>query len=79
MTDKEKKIREELEVILAQYYLNPKVSLIRTIKKIEKLFNGEANRSEEYVCLNKCGDTQPYNDICLNCGSSIIDNTSISL
>ena len=28
-------------------------------------------QSEQLVCYKKCGDTQPYNDICLNCGSSI--------
>ena len=28
-------------------------------------------RSEQLACYKKCGDTQPYNDICLNCGSSI--------
>lgn len=28
-------------------------------------------RSEQLVCYKKCGDTQPYNDICLNCGSGI--------
>jgi len=28
-------------------------------------------QSEQLVCYKKCGDTQPYNNICLNCGSSI--------
>jgi hypothetical protein len=28
-------------------------------------------RSEQLVCYKKCGKTEPYNDICLNCGSSI--------
>ena len=28
-------------------------------------------RSGQLVCYKKCGDTQPSNDICLNCGSSI--------
>ena len=33
-------------------------------------------RSEQLVCYKKCGDTQPYNDICLNCGSSINYNAN---
>lgn len=32
--------------------------------------------SEQLVCYKKCGDTQPYNDICLNCGSSINYNAN---
>ena len=28
-------------------------------------------RSEQLARCKKCGDTQPYNGICLNCGSSI--------
>ena len=33
-------------------------------------------RSEQLVCYKKCGDTQPYDDICLNCGSSIHYNAN---
>lgn len=31
-----------------------------------------SGRSEQLVCYKKCGNTEPYNDICLNCGSSIM-------
>ena len=29
------------------------------------------SEAEQLVCYKKCGKTEPYNDICLNCGSGI--------
>jgi hypothetical protein len=42
MNKKEKKIREELKTILSNYYMDDSMTLIGTVKKIEKLFNDSA-------------------------------------
>lgn len=41
---------------------------------LEKYGSIENVPRKTLVCNKKCGDTQPYNDICLNCGSSINNN-----
>lgn len=44
--------------------------ILEVVKNIgvTRCYVGEA---KQLVCYKKCGKTEPYNDICLNCGSSI--------
>lgn len=45
----------------------------------EALKREKQRQSEQLVCYKKCGKTEPYNDICLNCGSSINDDTPMAV
>ena len=49
--------------------------ILEVVKNIgvTRCYVGEA---KPLVCNKKCGKTEPYNDICLNCGSSINHNAN---
>lgn len=80
MNEFEKKIRNELLMrgFDNNYLLNNRgligattdEVILEVVKNIgvTRCYVGEA---KPLVCYKKCGKTEPYNDICLNCGSSI--------
>ena len=63
----------ELELIIEQQA--EELHLLKSGQK-QLPIHDVVGRSEQLVCYKKCGDTQPYNDICLNCGSSINYNAN---
>lgn len=68
-------LEKEIEVCLEDKDLKREHwAFCQSLKKYRELALSQppiVGRSEQLVCYKKCGDTQPYNDICLNCGSGI--------
>ncbi len=65
------------ELIRQQLWCDVYTELVKDVNSFEPS-NGANIAVSEFdkafqVCIKKCGNTEPYNDICLNCGSSLID------
>ena len=77
---------EQLEYWIEQYYringtptlddIKSQINLLKDYEREQLHIAHVVGRSEQLVCYKKCGDTQPYDDICLNCGSSINYNAN---
>ena len=68
-------MKEKIKALFKEYYNDETMPVVELEDKVLDLFD-VVGQSEQLVCYKKCGDTQPYNDICLNCGSSINYNAN---